>query len=184
MKKENKAVLKELCDNLNKRKVAAVLNEETEEPYLSLVLDGCNVKDDVFLDIAFMPVGEEMNGISFCVLQSELKDMSDTDIPRFSDISVVLAVLNSTMTAGSYSVEITEGEEENSVSAGLMKYRYVLPIVPEISGKDSINILERALSMAAFDLQSSLPGLYEVIDQKVSIEEYMKGILGRENNED
>ena len=168
-------ILSGLCEDLNKRHIAAVLSGE-DEKYLSLIINGIQVQGDVFMDIAFMPVRPEMAGISFCVLESRFPEFKDFAPEETAELTVVLAALNSTLEAGSYYFKLTEQEDE-SVRAGELTYRYTVPIVPEFSADDFLETLNRALDMAAFDLKRTLPPLISFIKKESTNEELMKTII-------
>ena len=175
-------VLSGLCEDLNKRHIAAILAGEEGEKYLSLVIDGLPVKGDIFMDIAFMPVRPEMKEISFCLMECRFPDHADFTPEETAELSVALAVLNSGLEAGSYYFKLSEDEDE-SVRAGELTYRYTVPVVPEFSVGNFVETLNRALDMAVFDLKKTLSPLFSLINKEITNEEFVKNIFtpGEEN---
>ena|GEM_PF-5373840 len=90
----------------------------------------------------------------------------------------VEAALNSGLGAGSYYFKLSEDENE-SVRAGELTYRYTVPVVPEFSVGNFVETLNRALDMALFDLKKTLPPLFSLINKEISNEEFVKGILAQ-----
>ena len=175
-------VLSGLCEDLNKRHIAAILAGEEGEKYLSLIINGLPVKGDIFMDIAFMPVRPEMKEISFCLLECRFPDHADFTPEETAELSVALAVLNSGLGAGSYYFKLSE-DEDDSVRAGELTYRYTVPVVPEFSVVNFVETLNRALDMAVFDLKKTLSPLFSLINKEITNEEFVKNIFtpGAEN---
>ncbi|MBO6214310.1 MAG: hypothetical protein J6N76_02100 [Lachnospiraceae bacterium] len=174
IKKVQNEVFSSLCEDLNKRHIAAILEGE-EEKYLSVMINGLPVEQDVFMDIAFVPAATEMKGISFCVLESRFPDYGDFTPEETAELSVALSVLNSELTAGSYYFNLSE-DEDDSIKAGELIYRYTIPVVPEYSVEKFTETINRGLDMAFFDLKNTLSPLFSLINKESTGEEFIKTI--------
>ena len=192
--------LSELCERLNKKKIAAVINGDRQK-YLSLVLDGITEKTDIFLDIAFLSDKRIPQEVSFCLFETGIRDMSGLGPLELADMIVVLSALNSVLLAGSYSIRHTEEDEtEGSQSdasvqklqedpegsdrddnpgiiPGELQYRYVLMPVKEITDENLVRQLEAAIETIAFDLRETLPGLLSFADGELSTQELFEKVL-------
>ena len=192
--------LSELCERLNKKKIAAVISGDRQK-YLSLVLDGITEKTDIFLDIAFLSDKRIPQEVSFCLFETGIRDMSGLGPLELADMFVVLSALNSVLLAGSYSIRHTEEDEtEGSQSdasvqklqedpegsdrddnpgiiPGELQYRYVLMPVKEITDENLVRQLEAAIETIAFDLRETLPGLLSFADGELSTQELFEKVL-------
>ena len=192
--------LSELCEKLNKKKIAAVINGDRQK-YLSLVLDGITEKTDIFLDIAFLSDKRIPQEVSFCLFETGIRDMSGLGPLELADMFVVLSALNSVLLAGSYSIRHTEEDEtEGSQSdasvqklqedpegsdrddnpgiiPGELQYRYVLMPVKEITDENLVRQLEAAIETIAFDLRETLPGLLSFADGEIDTQELFEKVL-------
>ena len=192
--------LSELCERLNKKKIAAVINGDRQK-YLSLVLDGITEKTDIFLDIAFLSDKRIPQEVSFCLFETGIRDMSGLGPLELADMFVVLSALNSVLLAGSYSISHTEEDEtEGSQSdasvqklqedpegsdrddnpgiiPGELQYRYVLMPVKEITDENLVRQLEAAIETIAFDLRETLPGLLSFADGEIDTQELFEKVL-------
>ena len=192
--------LSELCERLNKKKIAAVINGDRQK-YLSLVLDGITEKTDIFLDIAFLSDQRIPEEVSFCLFEIGIRDMSGLGPQELADMFVVLSALNSVLLAGSYSIRHTEEDEtegsQSDASAqdlqedptgsvrddnpgiipGELQYRYVLMPVKEITDENLVRQLEAAIETIAFDLRETLPGLLSFADGELSTQELFEKVL-------
>ncbi len=192
--------LSELCERLNKKKIAAVINGDRQK-YLSLVLDGITEKTDIFLDIAFLSDKRIPQEVSFCLFETGIRDMSGLGPLELADMFVVLSALNSVLLAGSYSIRHTEEDEtEGSQSdasvqklqedpegsdrddnpgiiPGELQYRYVLMPVKEITDENLVRQLEAAIETIAFDLRETLPGLLSFADGEIGTQELFEKVL-------
>ena len=92
----------------------------------------------------------------------------------------VEAALNSGLGAGSYYFKLSEDEDEDeSVQAGELTYRYTVPVVPEFSVGNFVETLNRALDMAVFDLKKTLSPLFSLINKEITNEEFVKNIFSK-----
>ncbi len=170
-----KKALSALCGSLNEKKIAAELNEENTA--LSIYLGQMPGGEEIFLDAAFMPQGEGMDGISFFVLQGRIMDLGGLSMDKLFNVFVSMNVLDSTLEGGHYSIEMREGEDD-SLTAGDLIYRYTLPAVPELDSASFSALLEDAVRLAFFDIKETLPDLISLIKGEISEEEFMKSVLG------
>ncbi len=171
IKKQRKA-LEELAKRLKEMRIAAEPAGDEQEA-LSLLLSGVTDRQEVFADIAFMPQREEMDGISYCILQSELLNLEGLKGEEAGNVCIGLASVNSTLLGGGYSLEITENDDD-TVSVGRLLYRYILPLVPEYDGEHLVQTLLQAILLVSSDLKSTFPALLSYIRGEVSPEEFFK----------
>ncbi len=167
---EQKSSLKELCERLNEKFIAARLSEDGR--ILTVLLPEIIEGLDLFTDIVFYPQDERMDDISFCAFRTEIADMSEhftfegDDIPPDIAADILgfsgnISVVNSMVPIGGYGLETTDG----ALPFKMLMFNTVVPLIPAIRGKRLTDTLESTLNLVHESLEVSLDQLvhYEFI---------------------
>ncbi|MCR5487699.1 MAG: hypothetical protein K6F35_09260 [Lachnospiraceae bacterium] len=177
--KKQKEALSSLCDDLNSRHIAARLSEDGT--ILSLLLSGKEYGGDIYLDLGFLPQKEELQDISYLLMEGRLGDLSEFPPESKGDLAVLLAVTNGVLCGGHYAMDLEE-DEEVLIPKQLL-YRYTIPIVPELPAERFTAVLSDALDAAAEDLEDTLKGILSYAAGELSFKAYIKGLYGEETED-
>ena len=150
IEKMRKAVLKDLCERLNKRAVAARL---TEKDSILTLLWPFQVKgDDVFCDIFFLQTDERAGDASVLTIRAEIADVSGLSGDDLMSLCMKVSVLNDNLPLGAYGVSVSdeEGHPDKLVFATS------IPLIGEIRDERLLEVMESTLSMTAQIIQNSI----------------------------
>ena len=153
--KEQKNALVSLCDRLNKRKVAAKLEDSGDITLLTVYLPGTPEGTELFTDICFFPQEERMGQVSFCNMRTEIKDLSGLELEKVNDYCRRVSELNVTLPIGAYGIELSEDESRLQ----RLLFTVTIPIVPEIKGEKLTDTLEDTLGLSAETIIQTMAGL-------------------------
>ena len=150
IEKMRKAALKELCERLNKRAVAARLTEE--DSILTLLLPFVVKGEDVFCDIFFLQTDERAGDASVLTLRTEIADVSKLEGDDLLNLCMRVSVLNDNLPLGAYGVTVSdeEGHPDKLV------FTTSIPLTGEIRDEKLLKTMENTLSMTAQIIENSV----------------------------
>ncbi|MCR5789255.1 MAG: hypothetical protein K6G83_05130 [Lachnospiraceae bacterium] len=151
---EQREVLAELCERLNKRFVAARLSEDGA--VLTVLLPQIRKGTDYFTDIAFFPQTEGMEGISYCSMRTEIADKKDLKTEEMLPFCGKLSAVNSELFFGGYGLELPEGE----LPFRKLIFSVTVPMIEAIRGKRMTDTLDTTLTM----IHGVLSGTLDEVD--------------------
>jgi len=153
--KEQKNALVSLCDRLNKRKVAAKLEDSGDITLLTVYLSGTPEGTELFTDICFFPQEERMGQVSFCNMRTEIKDLSGLELEKVNDYCRRVSELNITLPIGGYGIELSD----DGTRLQRLLFTATIPIVPSIKGEKLTDTLEDTLALVRETIIQTMDGL-------------------------
>ena len=150
---EQRNALKNLCDRLNERKVAAKIEETGERMLLTVFLP--QTEQEYFTDIFFFPQEERMEQISFCCMRTVIRDLTgikDEDVLGFCRR---ISEQNGLLPIGGYGIERTE----DGLHLKTQVFSATRPVDPVIRGEKLTDTMEDTLALIVQTIAQTVPEL-------------------------
>ena len=165
LKEKQSAALNMVCSRLNEGHIPAKMEDDALTALFSNLMDG-----DVFTDVAFLPQHEEMEGLSFCILQFTLPGFEEMNEEQSLNLCIGCSMIGSDLLLGGYCVETDGGD----LPVSKVLLRATLPLLLSLSEEAMAEEIYAALSMMASDLTESGPKLLALAKDQISIPDFLE----------